>query len=203
MKINQRIRELRSEKNLSQEELSKILNVSRAAISHYESGKRVPDMEIQKKLSSYFNVSLDYLNGEEASKSHKESYLVPVFYAVSCGSPFLADDDIIDYEEIDPALKSQGDYFGLKLRGASMEPRFQDGDVVIVKKQAYIESGEIAIVRVNGDEATMKIVEKSEQGLTLIATNPSVFTPKFYTKEQVQELPVTIVGKVIELRAKF
>lgn len=66
MKINQRIRELRSEKNLSQEELSKILNVSRAAISHYESGKRVPDMDIQKKLSSYFNVSLDYLNGEEA-----------------------------------------------------------------------------------------------------------------------------------------
>ena len=84
-----------------------------------------------------------------------------------------------------------------------MEPRFTEGDVVIVRKQSDIESGEVAIVRVNGDEATMKIVQKSPQGITLVATNPSVYPPHFYTNEQIEQLPVAIIGKVTELRAKF
>lgn len=84
-----------------------------------------------------------------------------------------------------------------------MEPRFNEGDVVIVRKQSDVDSGAIAIVRVNGDEATMKIVKKSPEGITLIATNPDVFLPQFYSNEQIENTPVEIIGKVIELRAKF
>lgn len=203
MAIEKRLRQLREEKGLSQAELGKILNISRGAISHYEMGKRVPDGEMQEQIANFFHVSLDYLNEREHKTNVKESYIVPVFNAVSCGNPFLADEDIVDYEEIDPNLKIQGDYFGLRLSGNSMEPRFKDGDVVIVRKQTYIENGEVAIVRVNGDEATMKIVHKSDQGITLIATNSSVYTPHFYTNDDIESLPVAIIGKVVELRAKF
>lgn len=201
--LNKRLKIARVNKGLSQQELADKVHVGKTTIPNYETGYSEPNSETLIKISKVLDVTINYLLGIEEQEEDLNKFIVPVFYAVSCGSPFLADDDIIDYEEIDPKLRSQGEYFGLKLRGSSMEPRFQDGDVVIVKKQSYINSGEIAIVRVNGDEATMKIVDKSDQGITLIATNPIVFNPKFYTKEQVEELPVTIVGKVVELRAKF
>lgn len=62
-----------------------------------------------------------------------------------------------------------------------MEPKFSDVDVVIVRKQTKVESGNIAIVRVNGGEATMKIVTNSSEGITLIATNLDEFLPRFLT----------------------
>ena len=84
-----------------------------------------------------------------------------------------------------------------------MEPRFIEGDTVIVRRQPDVESGEIAIVLVNGDEATMKKILKQQSGITLIALNPAVYEPHFYTNEQIEELPVVIYGKVVELRGKF
>nr|DAM67748.1 MAG TPA: Repressor protein CI [Caudoviricetes sp.] len=197
--LSNNIRKFRIENNWTQKELANKLHVGKTTISNYETGYSEPDIENQLLLADLFNVSLDELN----SRQTKDVFKVPVLGSVPCGEPYIADEEILDWEEINPKLKGTGDYFGLRLRGNSMEPRFAEGDVVIVKKQSDIESGEIAIVRVNGDEATMKIVQKSPQGITLVATNPSVYPPHFYTNEQIQLLPVSIVGKVIELRAKF
>lgn len=197
--LGNNIRKFRIENNWTQKELANKLHVGKTTISNYETGYSEPDIENQLLLADLFNVSLDELN----SRQTKDVFKVPVLGSVPCGEPYIADEEILDWEEINPKLKGTGDYFGLRLRGNSMEPRFAEGDVVIVKKQSDIESGEIAIVRVNGDEATMKIVQKSPQGITLVATNPSVYPPHFYTNEQIQLLPVSIVGKVIELRAKF
>ena len=83
-----------------------------------------------------------------------------------------------------------------------MEPRMTTGDVVIVKSQSTIENGETAIVLVNGDEATCKKIKKTPEGVLLISTNPN-YEPLFYTNKQIEQLPVRIIGKVIELRAKF
>lgn len=197
--ISKTIRQLRKENNWTQKQLADKLNVGKSTISNYETGYSEPDIETQSILADLFNVSLDELNNRET----KDVFKIPVLGSVPCGDPFIADEEILDWEEIDPKLKGTGEFFGLRLRGASMEPRFTEGDVVIVRKQSDIESGEVAIVRVNGDEATMKIVQKSPQGITLVATNPSVYPPHFYTNEQIEQLPVAIIGKVTELRAKF
>ena len=197
--ISKSIRQLRKENNWTQKQLADKLHVGKSTISNYETGYSEPDIETQSILADLFNVSLDELNNRQT----KEVFKVPVLGSVPCGEPFIADEEILDWEEINPKLRGTGEFFGLRLRGNSMEPRFTEGDVVIVRKQSDIESGEVAIVRVNGDEATMKIVQKSPQGITLVATNPSVYPPHFYTNEQIQQLPVAIIGKVIELRAKF
>lgn len=84
-----------------------------------------------------------------------------------------------------------------------MEPRILDGDVVIVKKQEDVESGDVAIVLVNGNEATVKRVKKQKNGITLIANNISVYEPHYYSNEEIEDLPVRILGKVVELRGKF
>ena len=83
-----------------------------------------------------------------------------------------------------------------------VEPKISEGDVVIVRKQNIVENGELAVVLVNGNDATVKKFYMNDNGVTLISTNPS-YEPFYYSKEQVEKLPVQIIGKVVELRAKF
>ena len=121
---------------------------------------------------------------------------------IRAGLPAFADENIIDYEEIPEEMAKSGEFFGLKVKGDSMLPRIVEGDVVIVKKQNTADNGDICVVLVNGDEATLKKVKFADNGIMLIPNNQNYET-MFYSKKQIQELPVEIVGKVVELRGKF
>lgn len=99
-------------------------------------------------------------------------------------------------------MANQGEYFGLKIKGDSMQPRIMEGDVVIVRKQSEVDNGNTAVILINGDDATVKKFYKLDSGIKLIATNPK-YDPLFYTPEEVNNLPVQVIGKVVELRAKF
>jgi repressor LexA len=125
-----------------------------------------------------------------------------VLGTVPAGIPIAAVEDILDYEELPQSWENQGEFFGLKIKGDSMYPTLENGDVVIVRKQSSADNGDTVIAMVNGDDATCKRYERSENGIMLIPNN-SNYTPTFYTNEQIERLPVTIVGKVIELRRKF
>lgn len=127
---------------------------------------------------------------------------IPVLGSVPAGIPLEAITDVLDYEEISPALAAHGEYFALKIKGNSMAPRICDGDVVIVKKESTIDNGDVAIIMVNGNEATCKEVQFSKAGITLVGWNVTEFQPIFYTREDVETLPVRIVGRVVEVRIK-
>lgn len=205
-KLGENIRKLRIENNLRGEDLGKVLDVTKTAISNWESGKRSPDSHTIIKLANYFNVSVDYLLGLDMSiKNIDEPFgiKIPVLGKVVAGIPIEVVEDIIDYEEISKEMAKTGEFFALQVTGKSMEPRMQDGDVVVVKKQSDIESGDIAIVLINGCDATIKKVIKQDSGLLLVANNQDVYPPKFYSAKDICELPVTIIGKVVELRGKF
>jgi repressor LexA len=128
---------------------------------------------------------------------------IPVVGRVRAGIPIETAEEIIGWEEITQKLAAEGEYFALRVNGDSMAPRILDGDIVIVKKQKCCDDGDIAIVLVNGSDATVKQVRKSEQGITLIGFNPTVYAPHFYTAQDVEALPVEIIGKVVELRGKM
>ena len=83
-----------------------------------------------------------------------------------------------------------------------MEPKISNGDVVIVRKQPDVDSGQIAIVCVNGDHATCKKVMKQPGGILLQPLNPS-YEATYYSADEIVNLPITILGRVVELRAKF
>ena len=99
-------------------------------------------------------------------------------------------------------MARNGEYFALSVKGDSMEPKFTEGDVVIVRKQEDVDSGDIAIMMVNGDEATIKKVQKFDGGINLIPSNP-VYDVITYSNKDIMEKPVVCLGKVVELRAKF
>ena len=127
---------------------------------------------------------------------------IPVLGRVAAGIPIDAIEEVIDWEDISVNEVGNGEYFGLQIQGQSMEPKISDGDVVIVRRQPDVDSGDIAIVLVNGNDATVKRIKKSPQGVTLIPSNPA-YEPIYYSNEEVESLPVTILGKVVELRAKL
>ena len=193
---------------MSYGELSSITGIPKSALQRYATGEteKIPIDRI-KSIAEATNVSPAYLMGWVGSPTESEpassSVRIPVVGHVVAGIPTEAVVDIVDWEEIPRAQAQRGDYIGLKVKGSSMEPRFIEGDTVIVRRQPDVESGEIAIVFVNSDEATMKKVLKQLSGITLIAFNPAVYEPHFYTNEQIAELPVTIYGKVVELRGKL
>lgn len=92
-------------------------------------------------------------------------YLTPVLGVVRAGVPIHAEEDIIDYEEIPQEMARSGEYFGLRVTGSSMEPTLRDGDVIIVRKQPDVDNGDIAIVLVDGEDATVKEIRETPEGV--------------------------------------
>jgi len=199
-----RIKELRQAAGIKQTTLAAVINVSQAALSGYETGRFEASTETYQLIAQYFGVSLDYLLGHSAVRSGAPTAFtrIPVLGDVAAGLPMMAEENIVDYEEIDPTMAASGELFGLRIKGSSMEPRIKEGDVVIVRKQEDVDTGDVAVVLVNGDSATVKRIKKETSGITLIPNNPA-YDPKYYSNEDIQRLPVKIIGKVLELRGKF
>lgn len=198
----ERLKEARKSAGYTQLKVAKVLGVSRSAISMWETTPTEPDNETLSRLADLFHVSVDYLLGREGDLPRRRGVRIPVLGDVAAGIPIEAVEDILDYEEIDEDLALTGEFFGLRIKGRSMEPRIMEGDVVIVRQQETAETGDTVVVSVNGDLATVKRIKIGPAGITLIPSNPS-FDPMFYTAEEVEQLPVRIIGKVVELRAKF
>lgn len=193
------LRILRERKEMTQQQLADALKISRSTIGMYEKGNREPDFETLELIADFFNVDMGRLIG---NLTPKKGNWIPVLGSVRAGLPMEAVENILDYEEIGEEMARQGDFFALQIKGDSMEPRIKEGDVVIVRKQPDVENGEIAIVLVNGDEATIKKVQKFAGGINLVPSNPA-YDVKTFDNHKIESLPVKIIGKVVELRAKF
>lgn len=200
-----RLEQLLEEKGMTQAELAQVLHASQPAISNWKNGKRQLNPQLLKQISDFFGTTIDYILGitDDPSPSKTDAARIPVVGRVEAGIAREAIQDIVDWEDIDPEmLRGGAEYIGLVIHGKSMEPRMKEGDVVIVRLQDDCDTGDIAIVFVNGDEATCKKIKKTPEGVLLIPFNDA-FEPMFYTNQEIIDLPVRIFGKVVELRAKF
>ena len=208
MDFKTRLKQLRTEKRINQRELAISLKVAPSTISMYESGHREPNFEILEILADFFNVDMNYLLGKTDKttkliiENESNGFKIPVLGNVAAGIPISAVEDILDYEEVPISWKNQGEFFALRIKGDSMEPKIDDGDVVIVRQQSDANSGDTVIALVNGDDATCKRLEKTDNGIMLVSTNAK-YPPMFFTKEDIATKPVVILGKVVELRSKF
>ena len=198
MSIGTRMKERRLQLKKTLEEVGSVVGVSKATIQRYEKGAitNIPSDKIEK-IAKALSTTPAFLMGWEENHMHSKGIRIPILGRVVAGIPIEAITDIEGYEEITPKMASLGEYFALKIKGHSMEPQILDNDIVICKCQSDVESGDIAI---NGDEATCKQIKKSQEGVTLIGFNPVVYPPHFYSNKEIAELPVNVIGKVVELR---
>lgn len=210
MTIGEYIRQKRKEAGLSAEELGKKIGKNRATIYRYENNsiEKLPTNVLIPLANALSITPGDLIKRNEnitfvlpsVPISPVKGIRIPILGRVVAGIPLEAIEDIEGWEEITPRMASGGEFFALRIRGASMEPKLVDGDIVIVRKQSTVDNGDVAIVLVNGNEATCKQVNRTPAGITLIGFNIAVYAPHFYTNDQIESLPVTIVGKVVESR---
>ena len=154
-----------------------------------------PRQSIEPKLKPS---ALELFAGTDSLRISKK---IPVLGRVAAGIPIEANEEVIDYLEISGEMALNGDYFGLIIDGDSMEPRICKGDIAIVRKQDDADEGDTVIALVNGHDATCKKLKKYKDGIALVSLNPA-YEPMYFSASDIEEVPVRILGKVVEFRAK-
>lgn len=205
MNLGKNIKAARLALGITQEDLATRLNLSKASISKYESGSLEPNSQTLLRISQILKISIDSLLENEQhisqspTKPRRKGVRIPVLGRVQAGMPVEAMEEILDYEEITEEMAATGEFFGLYVRGDSMRPDFKPDDIVIVKQQPTADNGDIVVALVNGDDATIKKFKYTPNGIALIPINES-YPTLYYTNQQIEDLPVRIIGKVVELR---
>jgi len=198
--MNELIKNRRKELGITLEEIGDYVGVSKTTVQRWENGN-ISNMRRDKikKLSEILRIDADLLLGINVQQNGFVK--IPVIGRVAAGAPIMAREDIIGYEEVPREWVKNNTIFALKIKGDSMEPRIMEGDIVIVRSQSDVESGETAVIMIDG-EATCKRVIKHTEGIVLMANNPK-YPPFYVTREDAEKMDISILGKVIELRAKF
>lgn len=205
------LKKLREGKGLSTREVYELSKVSNSYLSLVENGHRRASAVVLKKLAPVYDVNYldlyikagyaDLVEDEQLKKigaislSDIETSKIPILGTVKAGYDYLAQENIIDYISFKVDGSDKENYYALNVVGDSMEPLFDDGDTVIVHKQDDFENGDNCVVLINGNEATVKKVYKGNNGIELKAINP-YYPPKIFTKEEIEDLPIKIIGVV-------
>lgn len=187
---------------------------SKTTIYRYMNGEMTPKLPVVKSIADFYNVNPVWLMGLDVPKKitnlHNNSAVVLIYGKIPAGIPMEMIEDVIGTEEIsEDMLKGGKQYFGLQIKGHSMEPDYLDGDIIIFQRQDNCENGDDCVVMVNGNAATFKRVFKNENGITLQPLNMNrddsgklLYEPKTYTNKQIEEMPIKILGVFEELRRK-
>lgn len=205
MTIGGKIKALRLEKGMSLEELGKCVGVSKSTVQKWESGyianmKRDKISLLAKVLGVSPNTFIDDDPPERPNLAYviKDGiYNVPVYETVSAGFGAYACNEVIDYV---PTVISNPyeaeDTIAIKVKGDSMYPKIEDGDIIVVRKQESVDSGSIAVVLLDGDEGLVKKVKYGSDWIDLVSINPE-YKVKHFEGEEVER--VRVVGLVRQI----
>lgn len=205
MNIGEYIRDLRKQKYLSQGQLSIKTGLSKSTISMIERGERIPELDTLTSLAKAFGIDREILiairdGAPEPTYRIEDMFPVemvqlPLVGTVRAGKPILAVENIERYIPVASMFLSRTkEYFVLRITGDSMDREFKEGTLVVIEKTNEIEDGNIAVVGINGSEATIKKVQFTDDGVVLypMSNNP-IHQPKFY---HIEKDEVHILGKL-------
>lgn len=206
------LKHLRIQSGMTQEELAKKMGKDYSTIGKWELGQRSPIMTDVIKIADIFQVSLEKLIGSsmiydnaEVVDMDSDIVKIPVYGTIKAGIPIESQSDIIDYIDI-PREWTRGDkkFYALKISGDSMFPKYDEGDLVIFEqnddKELY--NGKDCAVMINGTESTFKKVLLNDQGIVLQPYNLA-YDIMMYSNEQIEQLPIKVVGIAREKRTRL
>ena len=206
MTIGEKIKFLRQQKNITQVQLAKDLNLSQQAISHYETGRAIPSIDVLKVLADYFGVTVDYFLTDKPGQSEVEFVdvkfkTVPLYSApVSAGNGVFPDEVFIIGEV--KAISDNVD-FAVKVVGDSMEPVAPEGSILFVKKQNYAFNGDMIVCTYDGWVYVKWFIKKDDK-IMLLSENqsysPIVVEPddRFIVHGIVKEIMIQTPKKIVK-----
>lgn len=214
--LSSNIKYLRILNKKTQEEVGEICNKTNTAVSNWEKGIREPDAVDLSALSNYFNISIDDLmlkdlrfDNAEIVDISSDTIQIPVLGTIKAGVAIEAQEDIIEYVDIPKEwTKGNKQYYGLQISGDSMFPKYQEKDIVIFLQTNDYQNAnkKDCAIMVNGFDATFKNITITETGISLVPlniNNSDNYQPTFYNKEQIEQLPVKIIGVAVEKRTRL
>jgi len=175
MTIGEKIKFLRQQKNITQVQLAKDLNLSQQAISHYETGRAIPSIDVLKVLADYFGVTVDYFLTDKPGQSEVDFVdvkfkTVPLYSApVSAGNGVFPDEVYIVGEV--KAISDKVDY-AVKVVGDSMELVAPEGSILFVKKQEFAFNGDMIVCTYDGWVYVKWYIKKDDK-IMLLSENQS------------------------------
>lgn len=200
-----RLKELRENAKISQNELAKHLGMVRSTICQYEKGNREPDTETLQKIADFFSVSVDYLLGRDLNRDDEliksiggfsipqDKFAIPLVGQVVCGKPVESPEYLEGYVYVN--YKNADEYFALKVNGDSMiGAGITPKSILIVHKQNHAEDGDIVVASIDG-ESTTKRFKRNGDVIFLMPEN-SNYAPILVTERN----NFYIFGKVVEIR---
>lgn len=185
----------------------KKIGISAAAFSQWDDNT-VPRKVTQQRAADYFGVSVDYLLGKEdapiesrelSELDGKNVHMIPLYENVSAGFGALAVSDIVDYIPLyfaTPAEAAQT--LCIKVKGDSMAPRIENGDIVQVRKQDTVDSGSIAVVLLDGADGLVKVVTYGDTWIELRSVNRMYKPIRLNGADTARVQVVGLVTKIIK-----
>lgn len=217
MFLGEIIKKYRKENNLSLRAFASKCGLSYTYISmlekniDYRTGKPIaPTLDSVKYISNAMNIPIDdllkMLDDEQEFKLNEDILsnnlnVIPILGTVKAGYDWLAEENVVDYITLKESIPNIKEYYALRITGDSMLPLLSEGDIVIVHDQDDVESGQTAVVLINGEEATVKKLIKTNEGIELHSMNP-YYPVKKFTYEDMKSIPVKIIGRVKEAKIK-
>lgn len=214
--LNNNVKHLRGVRGISQQTLADKVGVDRSTISRIENGEIETTIDNAMKIAKVLSVNIEDLITKDLSFDNGtlvdvdcETIQIPVLGTIKAGIAIEAQEDILEYVDIPKEWVKGGKvFYGLKISGDSMFPKYNESDIVIFEHtQDYIlAQNKDCAVMVNGFDATFKNVTITENGITLVPlnlNNSDNYQPTFYNKEQIATLPVKIVGIAREKRTRL
>jgi repressor LexA len=205
----QNIKKFMAKKNISRMELCKALGFNYSTLADWLHARKYPRIDKIEMMANYFGVSKADLVEQDSDLQTKrittmDVIKIPLLGRVVAGDPQEAIQEADEFLYI-PAMghKRSEDYFALRVCGESMEPNLLDGDIAIVHIQPEIDSGQIAVVLIDNQDSTVKRVFISQDGITLVADNPAVFQPRFFSNDDCLTMPVRILGRVVSIQREM
>lgn len=185
-------------------EACKDLEIPYSTFTDWCNANIYPRIDKIELLANYFDIKKSDLveNKAKTDKLGNPVVEIPILGTVKAGYDYLAQENWIGTIDIDKKLADSGEFFALKVKGDSMAPVLIEDDIVIIKKQDDFENGDIVVAIVNGDEATIKKGKKSESKILLQPFNTN-YDPLIFTEEEMDTIPVRIVGIVKQLKREF
>ena len=205
----QNIKIFMAKKNISRMELCKALGFNYSTLADWLHARKYPRIDKIEMMANYFGVSKADLVEQDSEDSANhigalDVIKIPVLGRVVAGDPREAIQEADEFMYI-PSMdhRRSDDYFALRVFGESMEPNLMDGDIAIVRIQPDVESGQVAVVLIDNQDSTVKRVFKSQDGITLVADNPAVFQPRFFSNDDCLTMPVRILGRVVSIQREM
>ncbi len=196
MEFKENLRFLRRTSKMSQDELAEKLGYkSFTTVQKWEDGSAFPRVKTLNKMADIFNVDVDHLLNLNL---RNQQVAVPIIGEVKAGYDLYADEVIYGYEYCDNKEYGPGEYFYLKVKGDSMiNDRIQQGDIVYVKRQDYLDDKDIGVFLLDNNEVTIKRIKINDNDVILKASNNN-YDDRHFKFDEIQ-----ILGKVIHNKVLF